>query len=322
MAATPKLSGLDALLLLMAAIWGTNYSVIKSALREVPPQAFNAVRMLIASVALLAVMAALGHAARRRPPRSGTPGDIASIFHTPAAVTPREWLRLAVLGVVGHMLYQYFFIGGLSRTSVANSSLMLAATPVLIALATAIGGRESVARLHWLGAGVSIFGIYLVVGRGMEVGGAGLTGDLMMLTAVGCWAVYTLGARPLMERHSPVGVTGLSMALGTLVYFPLMWPQVRLVEWTAVSPWAYGLLVYSALFALCVSYTIWYVAVRQIGSARTSIYSNLVPVVAMLTAVLFLDEPVGMRKVLGAAAVLAGVGLTRAASSAAIPAEE
>ena len=56
-------------------------------------------------------------------------------------------------------------------------------------------------------------------------------------------------------------------------------------------------------------YTIWYVAVRQIGSARTAAYSNLIPVVAMASAVLFLGEPLEVRKVLGAAAVLAGVAL-------------
>ena len=46
---------------------------------------------------------------------------------------------------------------------------------------------------------------------------------------------------------------------------------------------------------------------REIGSARTSIYSNLVPLVAMLSAVLFLGEPLGIRKMVGAAAVLVGV---------------
>ena len=52
-------------------------------------------------------------------------------------------------------------------------------------------------------------------------------------------------------------------------------------------------------------------AVREIGSARTSVYSNFVPIVAMLTAVIVLHEPLGCRKILGAAAVLAGVALTR-----------
>ena len=40
-------------------------------------------------------------------------------------------------------------------------------------------------------------------------------------------------------------------------------------------------------------------------------YSNLVPLVAMAAAAAFLGEPLGLRKILGAAAVLAGVALTR-----------
>jgi drug/metabolite transporter (DMT)-like permease len=322
MAAASKLSLLDVLLLLMAVIWGTNYPVIKSAFRELNPQAFNAVRMLIASIAFLTVMAILRRGARGGGPNAAH-SDIARIFHTPAPVTWREWLHLAGLGVVGHALYQYFFIGGLARTSVANSSLLLAATPVLLALIGALGGRERLGPLHWLGASVSVLGIYLVVGQGAALGGAGLTGDLMMIGAICCWAVYTLGAGRLMVRHSPVGVTGLSMSLGTLVYFPVMWPEVRAVQWTAVTPWTLSLLVYSACFALCVSYTIWYVGVRQIGSARTSVYANLVPLVAMGSAAIFLREPVGLRKALGAAAVLAGVALTRIArADTDMPSEE
>lgn len=327
MTAVSRVSPLDALLLLMTIIWGTNFAIVKTAFADLDPQAFNAVRMVVASAAFLLVIGILRLTARRRgaarPDGTGPPGSIATIFHTPATVTGREWLGLAALGVVGHVLYQYFFIGGLARTTVANSSLILAATPVVIAVMSAAAGQERLGVPHWLGAGISAFGIYLVLGQGIALGGPGTTGDLMTLAAVCCWAIYSLGARPLMTRHSPVGVTGLSMALGTLVYVPLMWPKVRAVDWTAVSAWTLFLLVYSALFALCLAYTIWYVAVRQIGSARTAAYSNLIPLVAMASAVLFLSEPLGLRKLLGAAAVLAGVALTRAGGPRmAVPAEE
>ena len=252
----------------MAIIWGTNFSIIKSAARELDPQAFNAVRMAVASAAFLLVMGAarLWPASRG----AGTPqADASSIFRSAAPLTGHDWLRLAGLGVVGHVLYQFLFIGGLSRTSVANSSLMLATTPVVIAVVSAVLGYERIGRMHWLGAAISTAGLYLVVGRGFALGGERMTGDLMMFGAVCCWALYTLAARPLMSRHSPVAVTGLSMALGTVVYVPRS--GRRSGPWTGwnVSGLTLGLLVYSALFALCVSYTIWYVAVRQIGSART-----------------------------------------------------
>jgi drug/metabolite transporter (DMT)-like permease len=321
---TRLFSPIDALLLLMTLIWGTNYSIIKAAFAEVDPQAFNALRMVIASAVFLAIILGM----RRLPPADGGPpvdgaDSIASIFHTPAPITRQDVGGILLLGIVGHFCYQYLFIGGLARTSVANSALMLAATPVVIMLATAVLGHDRISPLHWAGAGVSMLGIYLVVGQAPSAGRAELVGDLMMFGAVCCWAYYTIGARQLMIRHSPVGVTGLSMAVGTALYAPFMWPNVRGVDWGAVSTRTLLVLVYSALFALCVAYTIWYAAVRQIGSARTAVYSNVVPLVAMLTAVVFLGEPLGASKLAGAAAVLVGVALTRVnRRSIPIPAEE
>ena len=315
----PRFSYIDVLLLLMTLIWGTNYSIVKRAFLQVDAQAFNAGRLLIASSVFLAIIAAARARARQAPPVSG----LSSIFVTPAPITRRDWLVLALLGVIGHAGYQYFFIGGLARTSVANSSLMLAATPVVIALISAALGFERISRLHWFGAALSMAGIYLVVGYGASGGDASLAGDLMMFTAVCCWAVYTMGARQLMLRHSPVGVTGISMAIGTAIYVPLMARNILATDWRGLSGSAWLALVYSALFALCVAYTIWYMAVREIGSARTSVYSNLVPIVAMLTAVVFLGEAVTFPRLSGAAAVLLGVALTRVGKTAPIvPPEE
>ena len=296
---------IDALLLLMALIWGTNYSVIKAAFRELDPQAFNALRMVIASVAFLAVIGTL----QLRPLHAA--GGIATIFQTPTRVSRRDVIELIVLGVIGHFLYQYFFIGGLALTTVANSSLLLAATPVVIALLSAALGQERVGLRHSIGALLSMAGIYVVIGQNVTLHGRGVKGDLMMVAAVICWAIYTLGARRLVSRHSPVGVTGMSMAIGTLLYVPVMWPHVSRVSWSTLSVQAWLSTFYSAIFALGVAYTIWYAAVRQIGSARTSVYSNIIPLVAMATAVLFLGEPLTVTQAAGAATVLVGVALTR-----------
>jgi drug/metabolite transporter (DMT)-like permease len=294
---------IDALLLLMVLIWGANYSIVKSAFSEIDPQAFNAVRMLTATMLFLIVMAA----ARRR---EGS-GSRAGVFYTPEPFTTRDWWTLAWLGLVGHFLYQVLFIGGLARTSVANSSLIIAASPAVIALGSALVRHERIGPLHWAGAALSMAGIYLVVGRGAAIGTSGLTGDLMMSAAVLCWAAYTIGAEPLIERHSPVGVTGLSLMFGTLLYVPVTLPRILAVNWSRVSAASLAALAYAAVLAMGVAYTIWYSAVREIGSARTSVYSNLIPIVAMLTAVLFLGEPLTARQIGGAALVLAGVALTR-----------
>ena len=294
----------------MTVIWGTNYALVKTAFRELDPQAFNALRLIEASAVMVGVNLLVS---RFRPPPDAGHGidEIASIFHTPAAVTRRDWLRLAWLGLVGHCLYQYLFIGGLARTSVANGALIVSSSPIVITLLSTVMGKERLGALHWAGTVLSFLGIYIVVGRGAHVSELSLRGDVMLLVAVVCWALYTIGARPLMARHSPVGITALSMLLGTIMYLPLAAPAISGIAWGSVSAVTWLKLVYSSLFAICVAYTIWYAAVRAIGSARTSVYSNLLPIVAMVTAYFWLGEPLGLDKLGGAAAVLAGVALTR-----------
>jgi drug/metabolite transporter (DMT)-like permease len=290
----------------MVLIWGANYSVIKRAFEEIPAQAFNAMRLVLASAVFLTAIFWIRRRAARRPATR-----ISSAFYSAAPLTARDWRDLVWLGLVGHFLYQFCFIAGVDETSVSNAALIIGSTPVVVALFSAVLGREHISRLHWLGAAISLSGLYLVVGRGAAIDGATLRGDLMIVISVSCWAVYTLGASRLLRRHSPLFVTGTTMTLGGVPYAIVMAPRVMRIRWAHVSAASWWSLIGSALLALCLAYLIWYVAVQKIGASRTSIYSNLVPITAMLVAAVWLREPVSLAKLIGAAAVLGGVFLTR-----------
>ena len=300
------LSRLDALLLLTTLIWGSNFTVIKSAFLELDPPAFNALRLVLASATFLAVITWV----QRRPASAEAPRWW-SVLRTEAAITRGDWISLAIIGVVGHFLYQVCFVGSLSRTTVANTSLILGLTPAAVALASAALGQERVRPHHWIGLALSLGGLYFIVGQGAEWTRTALVGDGLAVLSVVCWTIYTLMGQRLMERHSPLGVTGLSMALGTVPYVVYASPAIRATDWTSVSPATWAGLVYSAMFSVCLAYMIWYVAIRQIGGTRTSVYSNVIPVVAMAVAYVWLHEPVGWVKVVGAAAVLGGVAIAR-----------
>lgn len=302
-------SYLDLLLLTMVVIWAANYSVLKIAFREIPPQPFNAMRMVIASaVYLLAI-----REGRRRAKAGQLSRPLVDVVYTQHDLTTADRFTLVWLGLVGHFGYQMCFVGGVNLTSVSNAALIIGATPVVVALLSAALGRERVGWLHWVGAAVSASGIYFVVGHGASFGGATLNGDLLMLLSVACWAAYTIGASRLMARHSPLYVTGMTMVVGAVPYLLAALPRFMDVNWSGVSAWTWTALPLSALLALNLSYLIWYMAVKQIGPSRTSIYSNVVPIVAMTIAWLWLGEPMTGVKIAGAAAVVAGVLLTRLA---------
>ena len=117
-----------------------------------------------------------------------------------------------------------------------------------------------------------------------------------------------------MTRHSPLFINALTIVTGMLVFVPVSVPAMRHVDGAALSPWVWAGTMVSALLAINLAYMIWNTAVQRIGAARTSAYSNMVPIAGLAFAWLVLDEPIERSKLLGAACILVGIALTRIAN--------
>jgi len=266
--------------------------VIKVALREFPAQSFNALRMVIAAVAFLAVL-------RRRPP-----GESASIARD-------DWWRVVFLGVVGGTLYQLFFLHGVPRTSVANAGLIFGLSPVVISLMSAVVGHERLSRSRWLGGALSVVGLYFVVGASATVSLNSLAGDAFVFVGMLCWAVYSVASRPLLGRYSPTVLTAWATVVGAALYVALSVPALVATDWALVSWWSWFLMTSSSVVCLVLAYVIWYTGVQRLGATRTSAYSNLTPIAAIVVGWFWLGEPMTAAQAVGAAAILGGVFLTR-----------
>jgi drug/metabolite transporter (DMT)-like permease len=279
----------------MVGIWGANFSVIKYALREFPQISFNALRLALAAGVFLA---AIAWRAKDDPP-----------------LTRADWTRIAALGVIGHLLYQLAFVAGVARTTASNSALIFGATPIAVALLSAFAGHERVPPLRWFGAALSMLGIYIVVGHRASWSSATAFGDALVFFGMLCWSVYSVLAQPLLRRHSPLVVTGYSMAIGAALYIVLGVPTLIATDWTAISLTNWVLMALSSLLALAFAYMVWYTAVQRIGSSRTAVYSNLTPIVAMVVAAAWLGDPIGVPQAIGAATILSGVFVARLATT-------
>jgi drug/metabolite transporter (DMT)-like permease len=283
----------DLYLLLTAIIWGSNYSVIKFVLQELPARTFNGLRLVIASLVFLAFI--YGTSRREHVRR----------------LTPRDWGIVVLLGVIGQFGYQIFFIEGLARTSVMNGSIIIACTPAAVSVVSALLGHERLPLAHWLGTALSFVGVTLIVLGGASSGTSSPLGDLMMIVSLACWTVYTVAGRPLLARYSPLVITGLSMAIGAVLFVPFSLGDFARTPWADVRPVAWVCVVFSSLLALNFAYTAWYQGVRHLGAPRTSIYANVVPVAALLVAMVWLGERLAGMRLLGAVLVACGVVLTR-----------
>jgi len=101
------------------------------------------------------------------------------------------------------------------------------------------------------------------------------------------------------------------MAVGTVLFVPTAIGDLRATSWSSVSAGVWVCLVFSSLLALNFAYTAWYHGVRHLGASRTSLYSNVVPVAALLVAMAWLGERLAGARLVGALLVIVGVVVTR-----------
>jgi drug/metabolite transporter (DMT)-like permease len=290
-----KLSSVDFLLLCTVCFWGVNFSVVKSALVEIPPVVFVALRFLIASALMLVLTLALGHQFKfqRR--------DL--------------WLMIG-LGILGNTGYQLFFIFGVAETTANNTSLILATVPAWVALVGTGVKMERLEKQGWLGVGLSLLGIVLIIlgsdrQAEFKFGGATFTGDFLVLLATLCWAGYTLLSRPLLRRYPSLAVTTFTTMAGSIPLIFMAFPTFIRLDWAAISWSAWGGLAFSGIFGIALAYIFWNQGVAQLGSTRTSLYSNLVPPVSLLANWLWLGETLTPQQWWGAGLALGGIVLAR-----------
>ena len=282
-------------LLFMVVIWAVNFSVAKVALEALSPLAFNALRFPMAAALLYLVLRM----------RGGIP-----------LPTRAELPRVLALGLLGNLMYQMFFIFGLDRTRAGNASLLLASTPIITALLSASLGHERVRPRVWLGVLATFGGILLVVlgGRGqVEAGRDTLAGDLLMFGASITWAFYTVGSRPLLKRYGALPVTAWTLWIGTAGIVSAGLIDTLRTNWENVPSSTWLAVVYAGVLSIGVAYIIWYYAVGVLGNTRTSTYSNIVPVVALAVAWLWLGEVPTAAQLMGTAVIVTGVTVAQSA---------
>lgn len=285
----------DGGLLLMVVIWAINFSVIKMVLDDLTPLALNALRFPVAS---LVVWFAL----RRRGP-----------IPLPDR---RDVPRILMLGLFGNVVYQMFFIFGADRTRAGNASLLLATTPIMVAVASAAIGHERVRPRVWIGVLGTVLGIGLVVagGAGVGLGQETLAGDLILIVASVAWSIYTIGSRDMIERNGSIPVTAWTLWSGTVVILLAGVPDLLALHWAEIPPGTWLGVIYAGALAIGLAYIIWNQGIRSLGSTRTATYSNLVPVLALVVAWVMLGEVPTLWQAGGAAVIIGGVSLARGTS--------
>lgn len=272
------------------AIWGGTFVGAKYVLASLTPLMGSFARYLVAVVALLVAAFAL---------ERGLP-----------KLTRSQLAATILLGGLGVFAYNLFFMGAVHRLPASRAALIIALNPVITIVISSFVFGDRLRPHRWLGILVALTGVWIVVSHGdvLSIASAGVgLGELMMLCAVTSWALYTVIGRKVLAGLSPLAATNYAAIWGTLLLGLVVGPH--LPELTADQfGWKVVVsLLYLGVFGTAIAFVWYYISIKKLGTAITSIFTNLVPVFGVLISVVLLGEPLLMSMLVGGAVAIAGV---------------
>ncbi len=276
-------------MVLITALWGATFVVVKDALGYASVFVFMAIRFGLAA----AVMAAMYRAAIRQ--------------------MDAEELRAGV--EIGLFLFAGYALQntGLLYTSASVSAFITGSAVVMVPVLMYLIWRKHVHPGAWLGTVGAVLGLYCITVP-PESGVSGLLqlnrGDLLTMAGAVMFALHIIFIGRYAGKHS-VGALSFVQVAATAALSAVAIPLFHLAGWEPIRfnwDWRLGaaLLVTGMLgTALAFSVQVW--SQRYLTAAHTGILLTLEPVFAALTSFVWLDERLGGRALLGCVLILAGI---------------
>lgn len=231
----------------------------------------------------------------------------------------REHLPVLTLqGILGVGCFNTLVYFGVQHTQASNAMLMQSAVPVVILLMAALFLREPAGPRQWLGVGLSLSGVLVLVSRGsVEVLAAFdfNQGDLWIFLAMLSWSLYTLGLRWKPAALDGFTFFGFSVLVGVVALFPFMlWEQGGTAALELTEPFVWTV-IYMAIFPSILSFLFWNYGVEKLGAATAGLFIHLMPMFGLMLATIFLGERLGWYHLAGVLLIFTGLYIAILAQS-------
>jgi drug/metabolite transporter (DMT)-like permease len=279
------------LLLCGAAIWGVNFAAMKLLLAEISPVNLILLRFISGSAFIFLLL----------------------FFMEDVRMPLKDFYKFCLLGATGIAVYQFLFIYAMQNTSVTNVAVIINTAPLYAGLLSSLFGYEQFHKKTFFAIVLGFVGVYVLVSKGefLSLGKGDLKGAIFALVACFLWALYTIMAKPMLDKHSPLKVTTYSMLTGSIMLCGFVPFYLDLKEVAALSSVGWVSLIYSIVFSIVIAFFLWYRGVSKIGASRTIIYQYSVPVFGALSAFLILHERLYWSQLIGAIIIFAGITLAK-----------
>jgi drug/metabolite transporter (DMT)-like permease len=276
-------------LIALSILWGGSFFFVAVAVKELPTLTIVTTRVVLAAVALLALMRALG---QRLPSTRGV------------------WLMFVAMALLNNVLPFLLIVWGQHYIASGTASILNATAPLFAVLVAHVFTQDDkLTRARAAGVVLGFIGVVVIVGfTALQSIGTDVLAQLAIVVA----AISYAFAAVLGRRFRTLGIAPLATATGQVIASSGMLIPLQLVidqPWTMAPPsaTAVAVVVALALFSTALAYVLYFRLLATAGATNLLLVTFLIPVTALLLGTLVLGEPLQMRQVAGMAIIALGL---------------
>jgi len=217
---------------------------------------------------------------------------------------------LVAIGFFGGGLHLAFQWLGLHYTTATSATLYLSTAPIFILLLARPLLGERISARQWAGVSVSFCGVALIGTQGQLSFASFNVGDALALASMAFWGAYTVFLRMRRDDLDMPEFLAALCVMGLITLLPWVGFEIMQGMRTNLSVNGTIAVLYSAIGSLLLAGAGWAYVVKRLGAARAGVTMHLMPAIAVMLAVLFLDELPHWYHGAGIALILAGVALS------------
>jgi drug/metabolite transporter (DMT)-like permease len=212
----------------------------------------------------------------------------------------RTLVGFALMGGVGYVGQSFSFFTALTMANAGLVALLLYLYPAIVAVLSAITGRERLTGFRIVAVVLAFGGTALTVGPQLHARPLGI---VLGVSAAVIYSVYIMAGTHLLRDAAPIASSSVIMLSAGLVFGVIA--AARGITWPASDGGWVGV-GGVALVATVVAVTAFLIGLQIIGPTRASILSTFEPVTTVVLAAILLGEPIGVWTAVGGALILAG----------------
>jgi len=257
-------------------IWSGNFIIARGVIKSIPPISLAFYRWLTATIIILPF--AWKHFLKER-----------------KAVKER-FLYFFFTAVTGVSMFNTFvYIAGHYSEAINLALIGTTSSPIISVILAKIFLKERISLIRIIGMIVCISGILLLLSKGSIQNLLSLSfskGDWWILAAAFSFALYNTLVKKKPATMNPVNFLFVVFAIGTIVLVPFYINELNNAGGFSINLSNISVILYLGLGTSVICFLFWNAAIARLGSGRTALFGNLIPVFSSVEAVLILGEKV------------------------------